>query len=235
MGRPGSAAPRSIPVSPPCRSRRSPARCWRGCSGGTPSTASVSSVIGLRCSPGTAIRPRSTTPTRPGCGCSPSKTTAATARSPPRATRSAATGTTSPSGWSGWSGPGYGSACSGPDRRRATFATPSSTPSRSVAHPPLEPIEFDRLLKDVLSERFRVLVCDEAQWMSRECHDARVCTPAGPRVYPACSVGPERGESGLVLLRWDRRLQEGCPDGVRAGFRWQGPLAISQLTRQHVL
>ncbi|MDV7245354.1 MULTISPECIES: ATP-binding protein [Rhodococcus] len=101
--------------------------------------------------------------------------------------------------------------------------------------PPLEPIEFDRLLKDVLSERFRVLVCDEAQWMSRECHDARVCTPAGPRVYPACSVGSESGESGLVLLRWDRRLQEGCPDGVRAGFRWQGPLAISQLTRQHVL
>ncbi|WP_258081620.1 ATP-binding protein [Nocardia nova] len=37
--------------------------------------------------------------------------------------------------------------------------------------PPLRPIEFDQLLKDVLSERFRVLVCDEAQWMSRECFE----------------------------------------------------------------
>ena len=38
-------------------------------------------------------------------------------------------------------------------------------------HPPAKPIEFDRILKDVLSERFRVLVCDEAQWMSRECFE----------------------------------------------------------------
>lgn len=37
--------------------------------------------------------------------------------------------------------------------------------------PPSRPIEFDKLLKDVLSERFRVLVCDEAQWMSRECFE----------------------------------------------------------------
>lgn len=37
--------------------------------------------------------------------------------------------------------------------------------------PPRKPIEFDRILKDVLSERFRVLVCDEAQWMSRECFE----------------------------------------------------------------
>lgn len=37
--------------------------------------------------------------------------------------------------------------------------------------PPQKPIEFDRLLKDVLAERFRVLVCDEAQWMSRECFE----------------------------------------------------------------
>ena len=37
--------------------------------------------------------------------------------------------------------------------------------------PPLRPIEFDALLKDVLSERFRVLVCDEAQWLSRECFE----------------------------------------------------------------
>ena len=35
--------------------------------------------------------------------------------------------------------------------------------------PPTRPIEFDALLKDALSERFRVLVCDEAQWLSREC------------------------------------------------------------------
>ncbi|MFF6779034.1 AAA family ATPase [Streptomyces sp. NPDC012637] len=33
--------------------------------------------------------------------------------------------------------------------------------------PPTRPIEFDTLLKDALSEKFRVLVCDEAQWMGR--------------------------------------------------------------------
>ncbi|HEY6793468.1 MAG TPA: ATP-binding protein [Kineosporiaceae bacterium] len=37
--------------------------------------------------------------------------------------------------------------------------------------PPTRPIEFDALLKDVLAERFRVLVCDEAQWLSRECFE----------------------------------------------------------------
>jgi len=37
--------------------------------------------------------------------------------------------------------------------------------------PPTRPIEFDALLKDALSERFRVLVCDEAQWLSRECFE----------------------------------------------------------------
>ncbi|MFJ8957638.1 AAA family ATPase [Streptomyces sp. NPDC102381] len=33
--------------------------------------------------------------------------------------------------------------------------------------PPTRPIEFDTLLKETLSETFRVLVCDEAQWMGR--------------------------------------------------------------------
>ena len=33
--------------------------------------------------------------------------------------------------------------------------------------PPTRPIEFDSLLKDSLSQAFRVLVCDEAQWMGR--------------------------------------------------------------------
>jgi hypothetical protein len=37
--------------------------------------------------------------------------------------------------------------------------------------PPQRPIEFDALLKNVLAERFRVLVCDEAQWLSRECFE----------------------------------------------------------------
>jgi len=37
--------------------------------------------------------------------------------------------------------------------------------------PPGHPIEFDALLKASLSEQFRVLVCDEAQWMSRECFE----------------------------------------------------------------
>ena len=37
--------------------------------------------------------------------------------------------------------------------------------------PPAHPIEFDRLLREALSDRFRVLVCDEAQWMARECFE----------------------------------------------------------------
>jgi hypothetical protein len=37
--------------------------------------------------------------------------------------------------------------------------------------PPAKPIEFDAALKSVLSQRFRVLVCDEAQWLSRECFE----------------------------------------------------------------
>ncbi|WP_232534943.1 ATP-binding protein [Nocardia terpenica] len=34
--------------------------------------------------------------------------------------------------------------------------------------PPMRPIEFDQLLKGVLSKRFRVLVWDEAQWMPHQ-------------------------------------------------------------------
>jgi len=37
--------------------------------------------------------------------------------------------------------------------------------------PPGHPIEFDRLLKAALSDQFRVLVCEEAQWMARECFE----------------------------------------------------------------
>ncbi|WP_245984914.1 ATP-binding protein [Streptomyces tateyamensis] len=37
--------------------------------------------------------------------------------------------------------------------------------------PPGRPIEFDAVLKDALSRGFHVLVCDEAQWMSRECFE----------------------------------------------------------------
>lgn len=40
----------------------------------------------------------------------------------------------------------------------------------SVA-PSARPIEFDALLKRVLAERPRVLVCDEAQWLSRGCFE----------------------------------------------------------------
>ncbi len=56
-----------------------------------------------------------------------------------------------------------------------------SDPSRHPPYPlrradhrrcPAEPADrVHKLLKDVLSERFRVLVCDEAQWMSRECFE----------------------------------------------------------------
>lgn len=38
---------------------------------------------------------------------------------------------------------------------------------RLPGEPPRRPVEFDELLKSVLAEQFRVLVCDEAQWMSR--------------------------------------------------------------------
>ncbi|MFF3129926.1 AAA family ATPase [Streptomyces sp. NPDC057908] len=34
--------------------------------------------------------------------------------------------------------------------------------------PPRQPTAFDTLLKDVLAEEFRVLVCDEAQWLREE-------------------------------------------------------------------
>ncbi|MER5642777.1 ATP-binding protein [Kitasatospora sp. NPDC002227] len=37
--------------------------------------------------------------------------------------------------------------------------------------PPLRPIEFDTVLKDALARSFHVLVCDEAQWLSRECFE----------------------------------------------------------------
>jgi len=40
-----------------------------------------------------------------------------------------------------------------------------------AGEPPRRPVEFDALLKDTLAERFRVLVCDEAQWLSRECFE----------------------------------------------------------------
>lgn len=40
-------------------------------------------------------------------------------------------------------------------------------PGRTPGHP----IEFDTLLKSALSEQFRVLVCDEAQWMATECFE----------------------------------------------------------------
>lgn len=34
---------------------------------------------------------------------------------------------------------------------------------------PVYALEFDQLLKDALAERFRVLVCDEAQWLAADC------------------------------------------------------------------
>ncbi|WP_436763161.1 AAA family ATPase [Streptosporangium sp. V21-05] len=37
--------------------------------------------------------------------------------------------------------------------------------------PPAHPLEFDNLLKKKLAEKFRVLVCDEAQWLSTDCFE----------------------------------------------------------------
>lgn len=36
---------------------------------------------------------------------------------------------------------------------------------------PSRPAEFDKLLRNVLAEEFRILVCDEAQWLSTECFE----------------------------------------------------------------
>ncbi|MFI6511926.1 AAA family ATPase [Streptosporangium sp. NPDC050855] len=36
---------------------------------------------------------------------------------------------------------------------------------------PVYPLEFDKLLKEKLAEKFRVLVCDEAQWLSTDCFE----------------------------------------------------------------
>ncbi|GAA3604147.1 hypothetical protein GCM10022419_105920 [Nonomuraea rosea] len=36
---------------------------------------------------------------------------------------------------------------------------------------PSRPAEFDKLLRNVLAEEFRVFVCDEAQWLSTECFE----------------------------------------------------------------
>ncbi|GAA4593273.1 hypothetical protein GCM10023194_57200 [Planotetraspora phitsanulokensis] len=36
---------------------------------------------------------------------------------------------------------------------------------------PRGPAEFDKLLKSVLSEEFRIFICDEAQWLSTECFE----------------------------------------------------------------
>jgi AAA domain-containing protein len=37
--------------------------------------------------------------------------------------------------------------------------------------PPRRPFEFNQLLKEALSQEFRILVCDESQWLSRECFE----------------------------------------------------------------
>ncbi|MFE5586387.1 AAA family ATPase [Kitasatospora sp. NPDC056531] len=37
--------------------------------------------------------------------------------------------------------------------------------------PPERPIEFDRVLRSALARTFRVLVCDEAQWLSKQCFE----------------------------------------------------------------
>src|SRR6266550_3420573 len=60
---------------------------------------------------------------------------------------------------------------SGPGPPPATSAMSCSTPWPSAA--PRRPGRSSStpLLKDALSERFRVLVCDEAQWLSRECFE----------------------------------------------------------------
>ena len=52
--------------------------------------------------------------------------------------------------------------------------------------PPTRPIEFDTLLKETLSQTFRVLVCDEAQWMGRSSvGDRRPQHPAHRHLSPA--------------------------------------------------
>ncbi|WP_438289509.1 AAA family ATPase [Streptomyces sp. HUAS TT7] len=42
---------------------------------------------------------------------------------------------------------------------------------RLPGRPPQRPIEFDRTLRGALAEEFRVVVCDEAQWLSKHCFE----------------------------------------------------------------
>lgn len=77
--------------------------------------------------------------------------------------------------------------------------------------PPTRPIEFDALLKDVLAERPRVLVCDEAQWLSRECFelwrhlwddrrtDIAIVFVGGGDCYRVLRCEPMLSSSGLCL------------------------------------
>lgn len=60
---------------------------------------------------------------------------------------------------------------------RVQFRTrPTNLDIRSELHsllgigipPPRRPVHFDAMLKEALAERFRVFVCDEAQWFNRE-------------------------------------------------------------------
>lgn len=37
--------------------------------------------------------------------------------------------------------------------------------------PPQRPIEFDRVLRGALAQEFRVVLCDEAQWLSKHCFE----------------------------------------------------------------
>jgi hypothetical protein len=39
------------------------------------------------------------------------------------------------------------------------------------AAPPTSPVDTDRIMKRALSERFRLIVVDEAQWLNRECFE----------------------------------------------------------------
>jgi DNA transposition AAA+ family ATPase len=63
---------------------------------------------------------------------------------------------------------------------RTTFR--SRPPTRFVRHelytalglgvaPPTSPVDTDRIMKRALSERFRLIVVDEAQWLNRECFE----------------------------------------------------------------
>lgn len=115
--------------------------------------------------------------------------------------------------------------------------------------PPRQPTAFDTLLKDVLADQFRVLVCDKAQWL-RECSPQstnerqaggnrggrRSCRPRPScrrRRSPRCR-GPRRNPSpaGCPGSGWRRPRRHG-PAGAGGVLGCRPRIAAAAGPRRH--